>query len=172
MEVCLIRICLNIEIVWHYVGGLLSRRSLCFGTKPNKGLGLGISDETRSGRGKAGLREARGAVSKGTQRGSVGEGTQRGAVGKGTQRGQLAKRDAERQSRTGAEGTSQDELAVQCWMVSRRRQWRKTVKNELAFEAASEEFREKYTPSDSLQDARKAVQKNVTKLPFLHLELT
>ncbi len=42
---------------------------VCFGAKPNKGLGLEISDETGSEGGKAGPREARGAVGKGTQRG-------------------------------------------------------------------------------------------------------
>ena len=36
-----------------------------------------------------------------------------GQLAKEPREGQLAKRDAERQSRTGAEGTSQDELAVQ-----------------------------------------------------------
>ena len=45
---------------------------VCFGAKPNKVLGLVISDETGSG-GERGPRETRGAVGKGTQRGSVGE---------------------------------------------------------------------------------------------------
>ena len=44
---------------------------------------LEISDETWSGGGKAGLREAREVVSKGTKRGAVGKGTQRGSVGEG-----------------------------------------------------------------------------------------
>ena len=37
-----------------------------FGAKPNKGLGLEIPDQTRSGGEKAGPREAREAVGKGT----------------------------------------------------------------------------------------------------------
>ena len=52
----------------------------CFGTKPNKALGLEISDETGSG-GKRGPREVRRAVGKGIQRGAVGKGSQRGSVG-------------------------------------------------------------------------------------------
>ena len=54
---------------------------VCFGAKPNKGIGFEISDETGSGGGKAGPREAREAVGKGTQKGAVGKGTQRGWVG-------------------------------------------------------------------------------------------
>ena len=80
---------------------------------------LEIPDETGSGGGKAGPREARGQLTKEPRE------------------GQLAKRDAERQSRMGAEGSIQDGLGVQCWTVSKRRQWRKAVKNELAFLVAS-----------------------------------
>ena len=54
---------------------------VCFGAKPKKGLGLEISDETRSGEGKAGPRKARDRVGKGTQRRTVGKGTQREAAG-------------------------------------------------------------------------------------------
>ena len=53
---------------------------VCFGVKPNKGLGLKISNETGSERGKAGPREARGELAKGTQRGAVGEERHRKAV--------------------------------------------------------------------------------------------
>ena len=70
---------------------------VCFGAKPNKGLGLEISDETGSvGGGKRGPREARGTVGKGTpERGSW-------------------RRETQRVSRERiAEGTSQDELVVQ-----------------------------------------------------------
>ena len=54
---------------------------VCFGAKPNKGLGLEISDETESGGGKVGRREARESVGKGIQRGAVGKRTQRWWVG-------------------------------------------------------------------------------------------
>ena len=68
------------------MGGPLSRRSfVCFGAKPNKGLGLKISDETGSGGGKE--------LEKESER-------------------ELAKRDAERSRERTAEGTRQDELAV------------------------------------------------------------
>ena len=86
---------------------------VCFGAKPNKGLGLEISDETGNG-GVRGPREAR--------KGELVKEPKEGELAKEPGEGQLVKRDAERQSRTGAEGTSQDELAVQCWTVSRRRQ--------------------------------------------------
>ena len=47
---------------------------VCFGAKPNKGLGLKISDETGSGGGKAGPRGA-GAVGKRNLERAVGKGT-------------------------------------------------------------------------------------------------
>ena len=59
---------------------------VCFGEKTNMGFGLEISDETGSGGGKTGSREARGAVGKGTQRESVGEERRREAVDNGLQK--------------------------------------------------------------------------------------
>ena len=46
-------------------------------------------------------------------------------------------------------------------MVSRKKQWGNTSQDELAFPVPLEKFREKYTSNDSLQNARKAVQKKV-----------
>ena len=97
----------------------------------NKGLGLEISDEAGSG-GKRGPREARSELAKEPRE------------------AQLAKRDAERQSRTEQRGP---------------------VKDELAFLVAFVGVSRKIYARDSLQNARKVVQKSVTKLPFLHLEL-
>ena len=79
-------------LLWYYVDGTRARRFLCLFWRENKQRPeLEISDETGSGGGKAGSREARVGVRKGTQR-------------RETQRGS--------RERT-AEGTSQDELVVQ-----------------------------------------------------------
>ena len=101
---------------------------VCFGAKPNKGLGLEISDETGSGE-KRGLREARGSVGGERCREAVDNGQQKKVV-------------------------------------------RKTVKDELAFLVAFIGVSRKIFACDSQQNARNAVQKSVTKLPHLRLELT
>ena len=126
--------------MWHYVGGTPGRRFFClFWHKAKLRPELEISDESGSGGGEAGPREARGAVGKGTQRGSVGEERCREAVDNGQQMEAV----------------------------------RKTVKDELAFLVAFVGVSRKIYGRDSLQNAWKAVQKKiVTKLPFLHLELT
>ena len=65
--------------LWHYVGGPPSRRSLSLFWSETKGLGLEISDETGSGWGKAGLREAiEGQLEKEPREGSWWRETQRG----------------------------------------------------------------------------------------------
>ena len=81
----------------------------------------------------------------------------RGAVGKGTQRGSVSGEGRRRE----AVDNGQQKEAV-----------RKTVKDELAFLVAFEGVSRKIYACDSLQNAQKAVQKSVTKLPFLRLELT
>ena len=126
--------------LWQYVGGTSGRRSLClFWREAKQRPELVISNETGSGEGKAGPREARkGQLAKGTQRGWVGEGRRREAVDNGQQKEAV----------------------------------RKTVKDELAFLVAFVGFSRKIYARDSLQNARKAIQKRVTKLPFLRLELT
>ena len=98
------------------MGGPLSRQSLCFGAKPNEGLGLEISDETGSGGGKASPREAW-RVGKGTQRGWVGEERSREAVENGQQKGpvKMSKQSwvDNGQQKEAVRETSQDELAFQ-----------------------------------------------------------
>ena len=106
---------------------------VCLGAKPNKGLGLEISDR-KWGR-------------KGSWQRNQGKVSWRGE----TQRGRRTEqRDQSR------------------W-VSRRKQWGKTSQDELAFLVALKKFREKYTPSDSLRNARKAVQKKCHKTSLLAL---
>ena len=56
---------------------------VCFGAKPNKGLGFEISDETGSGGGEARSMRSQRAVGNGTQSGLVGEGRRREAVDNG-----------------------------------------------------------------------------------------
>ena len=69
------------------MGGTPGRRFLyLFWRATKQRTELEISDETGSGEGKAGSREARGAVGKGTQRGSVGEGRRSEAVDNGGER--------------------------------------------------------------------------------------
>ena len=85
--------------MWHYVGGTPSRRSLClFWRKIKQRPELEFSDKTEVG--------------------------EKSRVGKGTQRGQLAKRDAERQSRTDSRRDQSRWISIPEWTtVSRRRQW-------------------------------------------------
>ena len=69
------------ELMWHYVGCPLSRRSLCFDAKPNKGLG------SRSRRDQKWAQERRSERSgKKKLREGVGEGWRRGAVDTGQQK--------------------------------------------------------------------------------------
>ena len=114
-----------------------------FGAKPNKGLGLKIFHETRSWGGKG-----------------RSERSQREEMVKEPRGGQFTKRDAERNREQTAEGSSPESTTV-----SRRKQWGKTSQDELAFLVALSKFREKYTPSDSLQNAQKAVQKMSQNYP-------
>ena len=126
---------------------------VCFGAKPNKGLSSRSLTRPEVG-----------------EKRPVGKGTQRGAVGKGTQRGSVG--EERRRERT-AEGTSQDELAVQSGQRSAEGGSEEDDQRWVGIPSGfCRSFAKKYTPSDSLQDARKAVQKGVTKLPFLHLKLT
>ena len=79
---------------------------VCFGEKPNTGLGLEISDETRSGEERQ-VREKPVAQ-----------------LAKEPREGKLAKRDAERQSRTDSRRDQSRWVCRLEWTtVSRRRQW-------------------------------------------------
>ena len=144
-------------LLWHYVGGLPSRRSLCLFWRETKH--------------RAWTRDFRRDRKWGRK--SRSERSQRGELEREPSRGQWAKRDAERQSRMDSRSDQTRWVSSPEWTtVSRRRQWARWSKMSWHSYWLLSEFHEKYTPSDSLQDARKAVQKSVTKLPFLHLELT
>ena len=129
---------------------------VCFGAKPNKGLSSRSLTRPEVGEKRQLPKEPRECL-----------------LAKEPWEGQLAKRDAEKQSRTNSIRDQSRWVSSPEWTtVSRRRQWGRRSKMSWHSLWLLWEFREKYTPSDSLLDAQKAVQKSVTKLPFLHFELT
>ena len=101
---------------------------VCLGAKPDKGFGLEISDETESGVGKAGSREAREAVSVGWRKGAVDNRQQKRPVGWDRVQEQYGRQARWVRSPESTTVSSEEE-----------------VKDELAFLVACRNFAKKYT---------------------------
>ena len=101
---------------------------VCFGTKPNKGLSSRSLIRPEVGEEKQVREKPEARLENEPEEGQLAREAS-GAVVKGTQRGSVAKRDAERQSRTGSRRDQSRWVSSPEWTtVRRRRQWRRRSK--------------------------------------------